>query len=687
MLGTYLPIWERFPSPLISTLPSNKSRVTRALLPTEMLWQETKWLQSGITLWDLYKTDDSGSTADDFRPGDHKADRVHTEIYIVNFHDQEVGLVDFMEDDTDRANMLGCWDEPHLGYPDESGYADISDNRPSGRHTPIGVLSASPHEASPFPQFSPTLHSAKTYPPRCLNCNSRQHWHFSYPCWRLPSPAAEHYALRLIQISEGKPFSSSSSPLSVLPSSSVISLPSGTFFTDHDERYDFHLQLPPGFIPTTIISADVEISASSVEAAIAVPSRLCYPSSANKPLDGLRVAIKDDIDIARVETSESLKAYGKLYGSVPLSALAVQRLLDLGAVVVGKTGMNQFADAEDPTGDCVNFHAPWNPRGDGLRSPGGSSFGAGAATGSTTPSGLTLEEVSASPQQVSPYMASGLPEGPDLHIVGVLSRNYNVLELVSKHFFHTTASIIRDAAEDTHPTLIYPAHLFPVEDKAAQGIYDKTVSVLETLLNVTRCVINFNEEWKTSQTHTEESSENYFAPVPYDYLIWGQYHGRAAFRAEYQAKFKRQPYANILQQLRWVGRERMQPEHFRSIQAKREQFEVFIDGIFGRHFFMVTPFKSEEPEARDIFRPAPAGRVHEDFGWGMRPAFQSPMAGQPEIVFPVGQLLVFSQASQVKEKYGVITSLLGSREILETTGKLLAALDIPTTVIAGRVPF
>lgn len=63
------------------------------------------------------------------------------------------------------------------------------------------------------------------------------------------------------------------------------------------------------------------------------------------------------------------------------SAPAAQRLIDLGAVVLGKTGMSQFADAEDPTGDFVDFHAPQNPRGDGNRVAGGSSFGSGAATG------------------------------------------------------------------------------------------------------------------------------------------------------------------------------------------------------------------------------------------------------------------------------------------------------------------
>jgi Asp-tRNA(Asn)/Glu-tRNA(Gln) amidotransferase A subunit family amidase len=127
------------------------------------------------------------------------------------------------------------------------------------------------------------------------------------------------------------------------------------------------------------------LNASTAEAspnlAVAVPSRLYYPPKSGKPLNGLRVAIKHNIDIADIKTSASSRAYGLLYGIASMSAPAVHKLLDLEAVIVGKTGMSQFADAEDPTGDFIDFHAPWNPRGDGLRSPGGSSFGAGAATG------------------------------------------------------------------------------------------------------------------------------------------------------------------------------------------------------------------------------------------------------------------------------------------------------------------
>jgi Asp-tRNA(Asn)/Glu-tRNA(Gln) amidotransferase A subunit family amidase len=47
----------------------------------------------------------------------------------------------------------------------------------------------------------------------------------------------------------------------------------------------------------------------------------------------------------------------------------------------GKLGMGQFTDAEDPTGDFVDFYAPRNSRGNGSRVAGGSSFGSGVAVG------------------------------------------------------------------------------------------------------------------------------------------------------------------------------------------------------------------------------------------------------------------------------------------------------------------
>ncbi|KAF2797298.1 hypothetical protein K505DRAFT_298554 [Melanomma pulvis-pyrius CBS 109.77] len=64
------------------------------------------------------------------------------------------------------------------------------------------------------------------------------------------------------------------------------------------------------------------------------------------------------------------------------TAPALQRLIDLGAVVVGKTKTTQFALGERPTADYVDQLAPFNPRGDGYQHPQGSSCGTGAGVAS-----------------------------------------------------------------------------------------------------------------------------------------------------------------------------------------------------------------------------------------------------------------------------------------------------------------
>jgi hypothetical protein len=47
----------------------------------------------------------------------------------------------------------------------------------------------------------------------------------------------------------------------------------------------------------------------------------------------------------------------------------------------------------------------------------------------------------------------------------------------------------------------------------------------------------------------------------------------------------------------------MSQSHFDSIRAKRQEFQDFVETIFGSNAIMVTPFKHGEPEARDIYRP------------------------------------------------------------------------------------
>ena len=63
-----------------------------------------------------------------------------------------------------------------------------------------------------------------------------------------------------------------------------------------------------------------------------------------------------------LRTSGGSRAYHDLYPARNTTAPAIQRLVDLGAVFVGKMGTVQFANGDNPAADWVDFHCPFNPR-------------------------------------------------------------------------------------------------------------------------------------------------------------------------------------------------------------------------------------------------------------------------------------------------------------------------------------
>ena len=73
------------------------------------------------------------------------------------------------------------------------------------------------------------------------------------------------------------------------------------------------------------------------------------------------------------------RAYTELYPAQERSADYVEKLHAQGAIIVGKTKMTNFASADEPTGQWINFHCPTNPRGDEYQTPSGSPSGAAAA--------------------------------------------------------------------------------------------------------------------------------------------------------------------------------------------------------------------------------------------------------------------------------------------------------------------
>lgn len=106
-----------------------------------------------------------------------------------------------------------------------------------------------------------------------------------------------------------------------------------------------------------------------------MPSRFYHKPDSSKPLAGKRVSLTDTFDVQGAKTTLSSRAWSQLYPAADASAAYVGRLLELGAVVVGKTKTTQFA-----TGlQWVDRHQPVNPRGDRYHEASGSSAGAAAS--------------------------------------------------------------------------------------------------------------------------------------------------------------------------------------------------------------------------------------------------------------------------------------------------------------------
>jgi allophanate hydrolase len=109
--------------------------------------------------------------------------------------------------------------------------------------------------------------------------------------------------------------------------------------------------------------------------ALALASQLEASGAAGKPLFGVPFAVKDNIDVVGLPTTAACPAFAY---EPAKSSFVVDRLEAAGAIVVGKTNLDQFA-----TG-LVGVRSPYGVPRNALRAeliPGGSSSGSATAVG------------------------------------------------------------------------------------------------------------------------------------------------------------------------------------------------------------------------------------------------------------------------------------------------------------------
>lgn len=138
-----------------------------------------------------------------------------------------------------------------------------------------------------------------------------------------------------------------------LPSGPYLFHPSGKItrvyrlYRDHNFAFETPVTegLNGSYVPVTgAVDTDANGALS-----IAVPSRLYYPPpSKEKPLSGKRLVVKDNYDLKGIRTVAGSRAIRELNDPAEENAPSLQKLIDLGAVVIGKVKTTQVALGEVP---------------------------------------------------------------------------------------------------------------------------------------------------------------------------------------------------------------------------------------------------------------------------------------------------------------------------------------------------
>ncbi|MCZ6765001.1 MAG: amidase, partial [Alphaproteobacteria bacterium] len=220
------------------------------------------------------------------------------------------------------------------------------------------------------------------------------------------------------------------------------------------------------------------------EAAIAA-ARTCDKAEARGPLHGVPVAVKDIFDTADMPTRYGSPIYRDHQPT--RDAVAVTRLKDAGAIVMGKSVTTEFAYFTPR--ETANPHNPG-------RTPGGSSSGSAAAVADgqvpaalgTQTSGSIIRPASfcgvfgLKPAYDDIPTDGVLPNAPSLDTVGIFARDIADLALL----FAVLAGRMLPAYESVavvDPSLpprigVFRTHLWDEADDAARAHFDATVAAL-----------------------------------------------------------------------------------------------------------------------------------------------------------------------------------------------------------------
>ncbi|KAL8940250.1 MAG: hypothetical protein Q9216_002904 [Gyalolechia sp. 2 TL-2023] len=407
--------------------------------------------------------------------------------------------------------------------------------------------------------------------------------------------------------------------------------------------------------------------------ALGVPSRLYYTKTASKPLAGVRLGVKDIYDVAGVKTSNGNRAVYGFYPPKTVNSVPVQRLIDAGAIIIGKMKTSQFANGELATADWVDYHSPFNPRGDGYQDPSSSSSGAGAGAGTYPWLDLTLGSDTGGsirgPSQVQGLFGNRpthglvdltgvMPLAPELDTAGFLCRDPAIWKAAGIALYADLPFY------DDYPSTIQTIGIPTSATSEASTIILSFVAQLQNFLGATVTPLNLTTSWTASRPASAPSSLLSLLNRTYPVIITKQQTRlvRDPFYADYAAVYDgRRPFVDPAPLVRWAFGDTQPESALTEAQANKTIFMDWFNSNILRNDSrtcsdsLLLYSGGLNIQYRNLYNPPP--RVPFGFSNSRISVFSE----VPDVVVPVGQAAYQSNITGHEEVLPVTVDILAAR--------------------------
>ncbi|KAK4698989.1 hypothetical protein P7C70_g7282, partial [Phenoliferia sp. Uapishka_3] len=423
---------------------------------------------------------------------------------------------------------------------------------------------------------------------------------------------------------------------------------------------------------------------------IPVPSRLYTLNSSTtaRPLEGMRVAVKDIYDLKGLRTGCGNRAYFNTYAPRNASAYAVQKLVNLGAIIVGKDKTSQFANGEGATADWVDQLSPFSAY-EWL------DFAIGSDSGGSIRDPAAWQGIyGLRPSHGAISLSGVMPLSSPLDTAGYFARDAFSFRSFGKAWYGDAFKTYSKMPK----RIFVPDDYFPLDSTApagAQAIYAKFISELSSLLNAKVDTRSLATMWNASVSSSVEGmSMSDYMNTTYATLIgYYQYTNFGApWISDYQeANGGRSPFLDPQPKVRWAFGRSQGESGYNTALAEKETMKEFVsDYVLTANNASCTeslflyPIHDGDTAYRNLYFESPS----PPFGFGV--GYLSPMAETAEMVLPLGQVKYNSTIDNFEEVLPVAVAIIARKGCDYVLLDLAAALQnagIISGVKTGRSAF